>query len=94
MSVLGETARASGLSRVEAGSENHQLVDEGICDAPRPRDLRTCIIEERLMKQRQAWIKPGLVRDERVEALANVALPAGHRCDIDYFATLVNVTPP
>src|SRR5256712_6953002 len=28
-SVLGETARASGLSRVEAGSGNHQLVDEG-----------------------------------------------------------------
>jgi hypothetical protein len=28
MSVLGETARASGLSRVEAGSGNHQLVDE------------------------------------------------------------------
>src|SRR5256885_13190098 len=26
---LGETARASGLSRVEAGSGNHQLVDEG-----------------------------------------------------------------
>ena len=29
MSILGETARASGLSRVEAGSGNHQLVDEG-----------------------------------------------------------------
>ena len=29
MSVLGETARASGLSRVEAGLGNHQLVDEG-----------------------------------------------------------------
>jgi hypothetical protein len=29
MSVLGETARASGLNRVEAGSGNHQLVDEG-----------------------------------------------------------------
>jgi hypothetical protein len=29
MSVLGETARASGLSRVEAGRGNHQLVDEG-----------------------------------------------------------------
>jgi len=29
MSVLGETARASGLSRVDAGSGNHQLVDEG-----------------------------------------------------------------
>jgi hypothetical protein len=29
MSVLGETARASGLSRVEAGSGNHQLVNEG-----------------------------------------------------------------
>jgi hypothetical protein len=29
MSVLGETARASGLSRVEAGSGNHQLLDEG-----------------------------------------------------------------
>jgi hypothetical protein len=29
MSVLGETARASGLSRVEAGKGNHQLVDEG-----------------------------------------------------------------
>ena len=29
MSVLGETARAPGLSRVEAGSGNHQLVDEG-----------------------------------------------------------------
>src|SRR5438093_354716 len=29
MSVLGETARASGLSRVEASSGNHQLVDEG-----------------------------------------------------------------
>lgn len=28
MSVLGETARASGLSRVEAGLGNHQLVDE------------------------------------------------------------------
>ena len=28
MSVLGETARASGLSRVEAGSGNHQLVYE------------------------------------------------------------------
>jgi len=29
MSVLGETARVSGLSRVEAGLGNHQLVDEG-----------------------------------------------------------------
>jgi len=29
MTVLGETARASGLSRVEAGQGNHQLVDEG-----------------------------------------------------------------
>jgi hypothetical protein len=30
MSVLGETARASGLSRVDAGLGNHQLVDEGL----------------------------------------------------------------
>src|SRR6266481_1157464 len=29
MTLLGETARASGSSRVEAGSGNHQLVDEG-----------------------------------------------------------------
>src|SRR5882762_860259 len=29
MTFLGETARASGLSRVAAGSGNHQLVDEG-----------------------------------------------------------------
>ena len=29
MTVLGETARASGLSRVDAGLGNHQLVDEG-----------------------------------------------------------------
>jgi len=29
MTLLGETARASGLSRVEAGSGKHQLVDEG-----------------------------------------------------------------
>lgn len=29
MTLLGETARASGLSRVEAGAGNHQLVDEG-----------------------------------------------------------------
>lgn len=29
VTVLGETARASGLSRVEAGQGNHQLVDEG-----------------------------------------------------------------
>src|SRR5687768_11635313 len=29
MTLLGETARASGLSRVEAGFGNHQLVDEG-----------------------------------------------------------------
>lgn len=29
MTLLGETARASGLSRVEAGSGNHQMVDEG-----------------------------------------------------------------
>ncbi|HLA09750.1 MAG TPA: hypothetical protein VJ023_03975 [Pyrinomonadaceae bacterium] len=29
ITLLGETARASGLSRVEAGSGNHQLVDEG-----------------------------------------------------------------
>jgi hypothetical protein len=29
MSVLGKTARASGLSRVDAGAGNHQLVDEG-----------------------------------------------------------------
>src|SRR5438132_6978084 len=29
MTLLGETARASGLSRVDAGSGNHQLVDEG-----------------------------------------------------------------
>src|SRR6266849_2283570 len=35
MSVLGETARASGLSRVEAGSGNHQLVDEGYAIRPR-----------------------------------------------------------
>jgi hypothetical protein len=29
MTVLGETARVSGLSRVDAGLANHQLVDEG-----------------------------------------------------------------
>ena len=29
MTVLGETARASGLSRVDAGLGNHQLVNEG-----------------------------------------------------------------
>ena len=29
MTLLGETARASGLSRVEAALGNHQLVDEG-----------------------------------------------------------------
>jgi hypothetical protein len=29
MSALGETARASGLSRIDAGLGNHQLVDEG-----------------------------------------------------------------
>jgi hypothetical protein len=29
MTLLGETARTSGLSRVEAGLGNHQLVDEG-----------------------------------------------------------------
>jgi len=29
ITLLGETARASGLSRVDAGSGNHQLVDEG-----------------------------------------------------------------
>jgi hypothetical protein len=29
MTLLGETARASGLSRIEAGQGNHQLVDEG-----------------------------------------------------------------
>jgi hypothetical protein len=29
MTLLGEAARASGLSRVEAGLGNHQLVDEG-----------------------------------------------------------------
>lgn len=29
MTLLGETARASGLSRVDAGMGNHQLVDEG-----------------------------------------------------------------
>jgi hypothetical protein len=29
MTLLGETARASGLTRVEAGLGNHQLVDEG-----------------------------------------------------------------
>lgn len=29
MTVLGETARATGLSRVEAGKGNHRLVDEG-----------------------------------------------------------------
>jgi hypothetical protein len=29
MTLLGETARASGLTRVEAGQGNHQLVDEG-----------------------------------------------------------------
>ena len=29
MTLLGETARASGLSRAEAGAGNHQLVDEG-----------------------------------------------------------------
>ncbi len=29
MSLIGETARVTGLSRVEAGLGNHQLVDEG-----------------------------------------------------------------
>jgi hypothetical protein len=29
MSVLGETARVTGLSRIDAGLGNHQLVDEG-----------------------------------------------------------------
>ena len=36
MTLLGETARASGLSRVEAGSGNHQLVDEGYATRIRP----------------------------------------------------------
>ncbi len=36
MSVLGETARASGLSRVDAGFGNHQLVDEGFAIRVRP----------------------------------------------------------
>ena len=29
MTLLGETARVTGLSRVDAGAGNHQLVDEG-----------------------------------------------------------------
>src|SRR5687768_15547820 len=36
MTLLGETARASGLSRVEAGQGNHQLVDEGYAVRVRP----------------------------------------------------------
>ena len=36
MTLLGETARASGLSRVEAGFGNHQLVDEGYAVRVRP----------------------------------------------------------
>lgn len=36
MTLLGETARASGLSRVEAGQGNHQLVDEGYAIRLRP----------------------------------------------------------
>ena len=36
MTLLGETARASGLSRVEAGAGNHQLVDEGYAIRVRP----------------------------------------------------------
>jgi hypothetical protein len=32
MSLLGETARASGLSRTDAGLGNHQLVDEGFAE--------------------------------------------------------------
>lgn len=36
MTLLGETARASGLSRVEAGLGNHQLVYEGCAVRVRP----------------------------------------------------------
>lgn len=36
MTLLGETARASGLSRVEAGRGNHQLVNEGYAVRVRP----------------------------------------------------------
>lgn len=36
MTLLGETARASGVSRVEAGLGNHQLVDEGYAIRVRP----------------------------------------------------------
>ena len=36
MTLLGETARASGLSRVGAGQGNHQLVDEGYAIRLRP----------------------------------------------------------
>jgi hypothetical protein len=36
MTLVGETARATGLSRVEAGQGNHQLVDEGYAVRVRP----------------------------------------------------------
>jgi hypothetical protein len=45
MTLLGETARASGLSRTEAGLGNHQLVDEG--DAVRiKRGIYACVTLE------------------------------------------------
>ena len=36
MTVLGDRVGASGLSRVEAGLGNHQLVDEGYAVRVRP----------------------------------------------------------
>ena len=55
MTLLGETARASGLSRVEAGSGNHQLVDEGYAIRLRQGIYALASLSARSARQHKAW---------------------------------------
>jgi hypothetical protein len=50
MAVLGETARASGLSRPDAGFGNHQLVDEGYAERLSPGVYKLASLHTRLGK--------------------------------------------
>ena len=55
MTLLGETARASGLNRVEAGSGNHQLVDEGYAIRLRQGIYALASLREKCAEPEAAW---------------------------------------
>src|SRR5437868_8669864 len=82
MCVLGETARASGLSRVEAGLGNHQLVDEGFAIRLRQGVYRLASLKRLELEIRgqrsEVRGQRSEIRDQRSEISGSVvALPRG-----------------